>query len=160
MDTRAIPSHTVRAIQKDTGMSDEMLTPDQSPRDAHSPHDNHQHTAKPQRTLACILCQQRKVKCDRKFPCANCTKAGSQCVPAALAPRQRRRRFPERDLLARLRHYEDLLRRNNIPFESLHQNEPVSTFPGGNKLRDDDQAASQSPTVAQVDGDNTTYLAK
>lgn len=37
--------------------------------------------AKPQRVLACVLCQQRKIKCDRKFPCVSCRKAGVQCVP-------------------------------------------------------------------------------
>ena len=44
-----------------------------------------------------------------------------QCVPATLAPRRRRRRFPERELLDRLRKYEDLLRQNNIKFEPLHK---------------------------------------
>ncbi|XXH05440.1 hypothetical protein Hte_011867 [Hypoxylon texense] len=63
---------------------------------------------KSQRVLACALCQQRKVKCDRKFPCANCVRAGAQCVPTS-APRPRRRRFPERELLDRIRHYEGLL---------------------------------------------------
>ena len=43
-----------------------------------------------------------------------------QCVPAALIPRQRRRRFPERELLERLRRYEGLLRENGIEFEPLH----------------------------------------
>ena len=77
--------------------------------------------AKSIRVLACVVCQQRKIKCDRKFPCANCVKAGAQCVPAgSLPPRQRRRRFPERELLDRLRHYEDLLRKHNIAFEPLH----------------------------------------
>ncbi|KAF2501908.1 hypothetical protein BU16DRAFT_522789 [Lophium mytilinum] len=76
--------------------------------------------AKSQRVLACVLCQQRKVKCNRKFPCTNCEKAGAQCVPATLAPRHRRRRFPERELLERLRDYEGLLRQNNIKFEPLH----------------------------------------
>ncbi|KAH6627443.1 hypothetical protein F5144DRAFT_630768 [Chaetomium tenue] len=75
---------------------------------------------KAQRVLACQLCQQRKVKCDRKFPCANCIRGGTPCVPATLVPRQRRRRFPERDLLARIRHYETLLRQHNVPFDPLH----------------------------------------
>ena len=75
---------------------------------------------KPQRVLACVLCQQRKVKCDRKVPCASCVRAGAQCVPATLAPRQRRRRFAERELLDRLRRYEGLLRQHNIKFEPLH----------------------------------------
>ncbi|KAK8054381.1 hypothetical protein PG996_013682 [Apiospora saccharicola] len=74
---------------------------------------------KSQRVLACVLCQQRKVKCDRKFPCSGCVKHGIQCVPATQT-RRRRRRFPERDLLARLRYYEDLLRQNKIKFDPLH----------------------------------------
>ncbi|RYP71776.1 hypothetical protein DL771_004588 [Monosporascus sp. 5C6A] len=75
-------------------------------------------TAKPQRVLACLLCQQRKIKCDRKFPWVKCIQASAQCVVAQ--ERQRRRRFPERELLDRLRHYEALLRQNNIKFEPLH----------------------------------------
>ncbi|KUI65811.1 hypothetical protein VM1G_02514 [Cytospora mali] len=82
---------------------------------------------KPKRVLACVLCQQRKVKCDRKFPCANCVRASVQCVPAhTLTSRQRRRRFPERELLERLRHYENLLRQNDIEFEPLHSSTPAS----------------------------------
>ena len=76
---------------------------------------------KRQRVLACVLCQQRKVKCDRKFPCSNCIKSRAQCVPATLAQRRRRRRFPERELLERIRKYEDLLRQNSVPFEPLHK---------------------------------------
>ncbi|PKX92297.1 transcription factor domain-containing protein [Aspergillus novofumigatus IBT 16806] len=52
--------------------------------------------------------------------------AKSQCVPATLTPR--RRRFQERVLLDRLRHYEGLLRQHNIYFEPLHpqaKQEPV-----------------------------------
>ncbi|OQE14860.1 hypothetical protein PENFLA_c035G10435 [Penicillium flavigenum] len=74
-------------------------------------------TAKARRVLACVLCQQRKIKCDRTFPCANCVRAGEQCKQAI---RQRRRRFPERELLVRLRHYESLLRKHNIKFDPLH----------------------------------------
>ena len=77
--------------------------------------------SKPLRVLACVICQQRKVKCDRKFPCANCIKSQAQCVPATLSQRRRRRRFPERVLLERLRKYEDLLRQNNITFEPFHK---------------------------------------
>ena len=77
---------------------------------------------KSQRVLACVLCQRRKLRCDRQFPCANCTRSHAQCVPAAtLPPRQRRRRFPERELLERLRRYESLLRDNSINFEPLHR---------------------------------------
>ncbi|KAL2842551.1 hypothetical protein BJY01DRAFT_200660 [Aspergillus pseudoustus] len=76
--------------------------------------------AKSQRVLSCVLCQQRKIKCDRTFPCANCLKAKVQCVPANQIPRRRKRRFAERELLDRLRHYESLLHQNDIKFNSLH----------------------------------------
>ena len=79
------------------------------------------HLLKAQRVLACVLCQQRKVKCDRKYPCANCIKSRAQCVPATQVSRRRRRRFPERELLERLRKYEDLLRHHNIKFEPLQK---------------------------------------
>ena len=74
----------------------------------------------PQRVLACVPCQQRKVKCERRFPCSNCVKHNLRCVPAT-PTLQRKRRFPERELLDRLRRHEELLRRNNIEFEPLHR---------------------------------------
>ncbi|KAI1464977.1 uncharacterized protein F4812DRAFT_147020 [Daldinia caldariorum] len=79
-------------------------------------------TPKPPRVLACVLCQQRKVKCDKVFPCANCVRSRAPCVRATLAPPRRRgssRRFPKRELVDRLSHYENLLRENGIPFESV-----------------------------------------
>jgi len=98
-------------------MSTVDTTPDHSPEAALSPPGP---ATQSQRILACVLCQQRKTRCDRKFPCAVCVKSNVQCVPATLATRQRRRRFAERDLLERLRHYENLLRSNKVPFDPLH----------------------------------------
>jgi hypothetical protein len=88
---------------------------------------------KQSRVHACVQCQARKVKCDRRFPCANCTKAQTQCVPAALLPaRPRRRRFAERELLDRLHSYESLLQQNNIPIDRLHDKprQPAQTQAG------------------------------
>jgi Fungal Zn(2)-Cys(6) binuclear cluster domain len=78
---------------------------------------------KPRRLLACVFCQQRKVKCDHNYPCATCVKARVQCVPATQVS-HRRRRFPERTLLERLRTYEDLLTEHNVKFEPLHPRGP------------------------------------
>ncbi len=96
------------------------------------------------RVLACVLCQQRKVKCDRKSPCANCTRTGAKCVAASLAPRQRRRRFPERELLQRLRHCEDLLRQNNVSFDPLH---PPATAGDHVSPRDDGRGSDSLDDV-------------
>lgn len=59
---------------------------------------------------SCVLCQQRKVKCDRKEPCAACSRAHVECTFRAPAPpRRRKRKPPESDLLERLTRYEQLL---------------------------------------------------
>lgn len=74
--------------------------------------------SKSQRALACALCRRRKIKCDHKFPCANCARAGAQCTPAnPFVAHQRRPRFPDRELIERLRLYEDLLRQHSVGFE-------------------------------------------
>jgi hypothetical protein len=120
-------------------------TPDMSPAALPPP----PQTSRPQRVLACVLCQQRKVKCDRKFPCANCIKSRTQCVPATLATRRRRRKFPERELLERLRKYENLLRQNNIKFE------PLSQDPTGEKrhlnAKGDYDSDDEHPEAAEAD---------
>lgn len=103
--------------------------------------------AKPKRVLACMLCHQRKIKCDRRFPCANCQKTNAQCIPAALLPRQRRRRFPESELLDRLRRYEDLLRKHKINFEPLHGSSTTQSASNVRETEDDSQeeAAEEDP---------------
>ncbi|POR36621.1 Putative transcriptional regulatory protein [Tolypocladium paradoxum] len=118
--------------------------------------------ASSQRVLACVLCQQRKVKCDRGFPCANCIKHQAQCVPARQT-RRRRRRFPERELLDRLRKYEGLLRQNNVKFEPLHKGpEQESLNAEGVYDSDDEQpgvgAGRSSPSTAVESG--RVYAAK
>lgn len=108
---------------------------------------------KTSRILACILCQQRKVKCDRKFPCANCTKARAECIPATLLPRQRRRRYAERDLLARLRRYEEILKQNNIPFEGLENEQADRRTSVGTPH---DQQGNDEASPAQDDRSTTS----
>jgi hypothetical protein len=73
----------------------------------------------------CVLCQQRKVKCDRSDPCANCVKARVECVsPNTLPPRRRKKRFPEAELLARLRKYEDYLRSYGADIDAINREGP------------------------------------
>ncbi|KAI0398287.1 fungal-specific transcription factor domain-containing protein [Xylariaceae sp. FL0594] len=60
------------------------------------------------RVLACVLCQSRKIKCDRNSPCSNCIKANVPCTPSTPAPPRKRRR-PNQDLQQRLARCEELL---------------------------------------------------
>ena len=72
------------------------------------------------RGTSCVLCQQRKVRCDKNKPCANCVKARVECrVVPPQPPRRRKKRLQERDLIERLRKYEGLLSDNNIKFDSI-----------------------------------------
>lgn len=110
---------------------------------------------KPQRTLACASCQQRKIKCDRRFPCSSCIKSNVHCVPVAV-PRQRRRRFPEAELLQRVRHLEDLLRQHNIDFEPLHGSAAGKNGAEGTGITNDKEGGRTSPEIKT----ETTYEAK
>lgn len=81
-------------------------------------------TPKITRGHSCILCQQRKVKCDRQKPCSNCIKARAECIPSApLQPRRRKRKLTEIDLAARLRKYEHLLRTHGVKID--HDDEVI-----------------------------------
>ena len=60
---------------------------------------------------SCALCHQRKVKCDKKNPCSYCASRGVPCAPLTRSsPGPRKKRFPEAELLARLRAYEAALK--------------------------------------------------
>lgn len=133
--------------EKSSPEPEQTITPPTEPTRATAP--------RLRRVLACVLCQKRKVKCDRRFPCANCLRVGVQCVPAiALTTRQRRRRFPERELLERLQDYEKLLRQNDIDFEPLHPSTPESAAAAEHKSpisREKSQKTATRPMDATVE---------
>ncbi|KAL2147789.1 hypothetical protein VTI28DRAFT_5561 [Corynascus sepedonium] len=69
---------------------------------------------------SCVLCQQRKVRCDKQKPCANCVKAQVECrVVPPQPPRRRKKKPHERDLIERLRKYESLLAQHGVNFEPI-----------------------------------------
>lgn len=74
------------------------------------------------RGTSCVLCQQRKVRCDKNKPCANCVKAGVECrVIPPQPPRRRKKRLQEKDLIDRLKKYESLLSENGVKFDAIGQ---------------------------------------
>ncbi|KHN94919.1 fungal specific transcription factor domain-containing protein [Metarhizium album ARSEF 1941] len=86
------------------------------------------------RILACVLCQHRKIKCDRNSPCSNCIKANVTCVPSTPAPARKRRR-PNQDLQERLARCEELLKQyadGSAPSQKLSRQQtgtPAMTDP-------------------------------
>jgi hypothetical protein len=84
------------------------------------------------RPLACLRCQQRKVKCDREQPCSSCVKARVECKSVALLqPRRRKKRFPEAELLARLRRYEELLKSYGADIDAINSGDKGITSDAG-----------------------------
>ena len=70
----------------------------------------------------CVLCQQRKVKCDRSIPCANCNKARVDCISTtSIPPRKRKKRFSEAELLARLSRYEEHLKGYGADLKTINE---------------------------------------
>lgn len=153
-------SPEVRTLSHHVAM---LTTPDQSPGPTTA---NSSSASKSQRVLACVLCQQRKVKCDRRFPCANCTRHNVQCVPATQVRRTRRRRFPERELLDRVRRYEDLLRANKVKFEPLHGEQSGSggAMEGGpmtgSDAEEEEEAAQPTPEQSSPAPSESVYEAR
>ena len=95
-----------------------------------------QPTGKVSRGTSCLLCQQRKVRCDRNKPCANCVKAKVECrVAPPQPPRRRKKRLQERDLIDRLKRYEALLTEHGVNFEPIGQ-EARSDGPHGDEIED------------------------
>ncbi|KAM0549782.1 hypothetical protein ACHAPJ_009221 [Fusarium lateritium] len=80
------------------------------------------------RVLACVLCQHRKIKCDRNTPCSNCIKANVTCTPSTPAPARKRRR-PNQDLQERLARCEQLLKQyadGSVPSPSAMTHSPAT----------------------------------
>jgi hypothetical protein len=129
-----------------------------SPPPAHTPHKH-----------SCLLCARRKIKCDKQDPkCSNCTKSHADCIYQAPPPPQRhRKRQADEDLIARLNHYEELLRSHKIDFKpsttvltpksvqdehgkgspSHHSNQKIDTIPHSSGRSGEGQYHSDSTDV-------------
>ncbi|MCJ1371050.1 hypothetical protein MMC20_002265 [Loxospora ochrophaea] len=71
-------------------------------------------TAQDPRPLSCVSCRQRKIKCNKVYPCSPCQKAGRKCVSTnrrVRAPQRTQRALESRDaeLLRRIRRLESLV---------------------------------------------------
>ncbi|KAI0872114.1 fungal-specific transcription factor domain-containing protein [Hypoxylon argillaceum] len=70
-------------------------------------------STQPVHIRSCVLCRQRKVKCDRRQPCSNCIRAGANCVhpPGAGRAAKRPRQAADTKVLDRLSQLETTIRR-------------------------------------------------
>jgi hypothetical protein len=92
--------------------------------------------------FACLLCRQRKVKCDRNEPCANCVKAKTACSFVPPAPSRRRiKKPPKEGLHARLSRYERILKSHGAKIDATEMQSTADESPVEGELEnipDDD----------------------
>lgn len=102
------------------------------------------------RPHACVLCQRRKVKCDRSLPCSGCTKAQTQCeYRDPLPPRRRKKKLPEAEMAARLQRYEEILQKAGIGSLLLNdENSRGETVPAREAISDDSEKYSSPRSLS------------
>lgn len=67
---------------------------------------------------SCLVCRQRKIRCDRRNPCSNCVKNTQQCSFVAPTRGKRKRTKPPREgLHAKIKRYEELLKSYGVNIE-------------------------------------------
>ncbi|CAM1507865.1 Fc.00g047130.m01.CDS01 [Cosmosporella sp. VM-42] len=105
---------------------------------------------KASRVLACVLCQHRKIKCDRNTPCSNCIKANVTCTPSTPAPARKRRR-PNQDLQERLARCEQLLKQyadGTVPSPTASAAQQSFTSPANGSSMDPSPSTPAVPDLA------------
>ncbi|KAI5457493.1 fungal-specific transcription factor domain-containing protein [Mariannaea sp. PMI_226] len=100
--------------------------------------------------LACVLCQQRKIKCDKGAPCSNCEKIGARCTPSTPAPARKKRRT-NRDLRERLAKCEALLKQYG-PLPTTNGADTSGSSPSVDYAGSGDGSLLQSPLQIQSQG--------
>ncbi|KAF2801693.1 uncharacterized protein BDZ99DRAFT_402906 [Mytilinidion resinicola] len=71
---------------------------------------------------SCVTCRKRKVKCDKRNPCSNCTKAKIECVfPSPGRAPRKSRKPPDGELMERLRKLEGVVQSLNAQVEEEQQ---------------------------------------
>ncbi|WQF90074.1 Putative zn(2)Cys(6) fungal-type DNA-binding domain-containing protein [Colletotrichum destructivum] len=122
------------------GSNDLKMT---SPQSTSPPSCQHKHV--------CSLCARRKVKCDKAEPCSNCVKSKAQCVyEVPIQPRPRKRAADE-ELLARLRTYEELMRKHGVDF-ATYAHTWITTGPQGQVKQCDSPGPVSAPAAAEDGG--------
>ncbi|KAL9115660.1 MAG: hypothetical protein Q9227_000028 [Pyrenula ochraceoflavens] len=67
---------------------------------------------------SCVTCRKRKVRCDKRYPCLNCTKAGIEChFPGPGRAPRKARKPPDNELLSRLRRLESVVQNFGVNVE-------------------------------------------
>lgn len=98
---------------------------------------------------SCVTCRRRKVKCDKKQPCSNCTRAKIECIfPGPGRAPRKSRKPPDGELMDRLRRLEGVVQSLNAQVEE-HEQEAAERERQGSHMECPygGSGSSQSPSV-------------
>lgn len=110
-------------------------------------------SAKP---FSCVVCHKRKVKCDRREPCANCEKAHIDCIYRPPPPPRRRKRERGADASASQEREKSRPRMSDEIVSDNHTAHESSVKP---QINGDDREKSGSGRLIMKEG-NSVYLDK
>lgn len=100
---------------------------------------------------SCNNCRQRKVRCDRRYPCEACSRSGKECVfPGPKRASRKLNRPPVSELMARLKQLEDAER-----LRSMHpadKDEPGTNIERRGSPRANLERQDQSGRLVVKDG--------
>lgn len=108
---------------------------------------------------SCVTCRKRKVRCDKRHPCINCAKAGTDCVFPGPGRAPRRSRKPQdTELLARLRRLEGVVKHMGKDPEEAMESADNASRSGADDLANKDPGCDNSQFFAHLNqnGDQKT----
>ncbi|KIX04547.1 uncharacterized protein Z518_05417 [Rhinocladiella mackenziei CBS 650.93] len=123
------------------------------------PKDESTEPAPPQTTSAprlnprsCVTCRRRKVRCNKENPCANCVRAGIECIfPAPGRAPRKSRKPPDAELLTRLRRLEGVVHSLGAQVDENGVVSPTLAGSADVRARFGDTQAGDSPTSDRSD---------
>ena len=119
-------------------------------------------------SLSCTHCRQRKIKCDKVFPCTPCKRSNFDCVfPERVQPSKKKRsnaKATNDDLMRRLGRMEELIEKMKAEGKSINSSKPAegdsSRSPSMSQISRKVSGASASPSPEEgrsnITGDGTT----
>ncbi|ORY06889.1 fungal-specific transcription factor domain-domain-containing protein [Clohesyomyces aquaticus] len=97
---------------------------------------------------SCVTCRKRKVKCDKKQPCSNCSRAKIECIfPGPGRAPRKSRKPPDGELMDRLRRLEGVVKTLNAQVEEHEQEKE-----GAERSKKDGGDASMCPNGGGAGG--------
>ncbi|OCT49494.1 putative C6 transcription factor [Cladophialophora carrionii] len=101
---------------------------------------------------SCVTCRRRKVRCNKENPCANCVRAGIECVfPGPGRAPRKSRKPPDAELLARLRRLEGVVHSLGAQVDENGVISPTLTRSADIRARFGDAQAGDSPSSDRSD---------